>query len=98
MTPAQAKRAAFLIQALEDISYDLDPPTEDRAAQEMWKYSLEPVGMGAADEVFKLEMADAGDDGTSHEIATIDRGLARVGLRLLVTVIKAELKELGVVL
>jgi len=96
MTAKNATRAAFLVEALLDIRYDLNPP-ENYRNTERWKNGLTPIGMDEADEVFRIEMVEGEDGGGSmHEIATIDRGLARRMFAWLAADIEQELRELGV--
>lgn len=85
MTPEQAKRAAFLIQARHDILYDLDPPQVDREDKKRWQYGLTPIGMDDADERFRIGMVEieGGDGGgMHHEIATIDTELRSLGVEI----------------
>lgn len=92
MTPEQAKRAAFLIDARDDLQYELDAPESDR---EKWKHGPMPLSLMKDDAQFKLEICD--DSGSMHTLATIDTGLSRRAVKALIADINIELNELGIV-
>jgi hypothetical protein len=91
MTPAQAKRTAFLITALDDIRAEIDPPQAER--QSLAKESPPPLGLTTYPTV-KLIFEDGSE--CLRTIATIDADVLFDALTFVVERIRAELKALGI--
>ncbi len=95
MTPAQAKRAAFLAEARDDLQFEL----QDRAGVEnpdRWKQDGLAKPLPLLDGTAELELDVADGNGNMHTLATLDVSIIQHGLRCMLREVERELTELGV--
>lgn len=96
MKPDEAKRAALLLKARQDIMDELAPESEYSAEDlAAWKeHSIRPLGITSptAKRKIMLERSDC----DPHDVTVLDVATIMKGLRLLLGEIDAELLALGI--
>lgn len=96
MKAKDAKMAAILCEALDDLGYEIAPPVEaDREQYE--DCQVKPLPFMATDQVVKV-MIELDGDGTLHTIASVPVSILQRGCVWMHQLAKDELASLGVVI
>lgn len=92
MTPAQAKRAAFLLKVREDLDYELNTPKDSEPPGR--DSDIAPLSRLKPDAKFSLDLLD--NDGSMRSLAKMDVEMIRTACILMLTIVDTELRSLGI--
>lgn len=96
MKPEDARRAAFLLRALDDLRYEIEPPEDAAEDDKRWKgHNPKPIRLEKPTRKIELQIVD-GDDGGMHCLAKLEVCMISVAVVGLIANIENELRALGI--